>query len=250
MKKIDLTTGNELSVISVLALPLIGSSLLQFLYNIIDMLFVGGLGPNAIAAVGSASIFINLGYAIQAMIVVGGGIKIAHAMGRKNEKDLSTYIGSSLLLNTIIGFLTIIAVLCFGNQLLDFLELNNQKVESVAYQYLAVSSVMLFFSYFNMFFIRMFSSFGNNKLSFFISALGLIINIILDPIFIYSLHWGAVGAAIATFPFATHYVSIICLYCKRHIISSGDFANKHQAMVRHYEARATGDYPKGTLYGY
>ena len=198
MKKIDLTTGNELSVISVLALPLIGSSLLQFLYNIIDMLFVGGLGPNAIAAVGSASIFINLGYAIQAMIVLGGGIKIAHAMGRKNEKDLSTYIGSSLLLNMIIGFLTIIAVFCFGNQLVDFLELNNQEVESLAYQYLAVSSGTLFFSYFNMFFIRMFSSFGNNKLSFYISAFGLIINIILDPIFIYSFHWGAVGAAIAT----------------------------------------------------
>ena len=82
MKKIDLTTGNELSVITLLSLPLIGSSLLQFLYNFIDMLFVGGLGSDAIASVGSASFFINLGYAIQAMIVVGGGIKIAHSIGR------------------------------------------------------------------------------------------------------------------------------------------------------------------------
>ncbi len=82
MKKIDLTSGNELSVISLLSLPLIGSSLLQFLYNFIDMIFVGGLGPDAIAAVGSASFFINLGYAVQALIVVGGGLKIAHSVGR------------------------------------------------------------------------------------------------------------------------------------------------------------------------
>ena len=83
MKKIDLTTGRELSVISALALPLVGTSLLQFLYSFIDMLFVGGLGAGAIAAVGSASFFVNLGYSIQAMIVVGGGIKLAHSIGIK-----------------------------------------------------------------------------------------------------------------------------------------------------------------------
>ena len=60
MKKIDLTTGKEISVITLLALPLIGSSFLQFLYSFIDMLFVGGLGAGAIAAVGSAGFFINM----------------------------------------------------------------------------------------------------------------------------------------------------------------------------------------------
>lgn len=198
MKKIDLTTGKELSVISILALPLIGSSLLQFMYNFIDMLFVGGLGSGAIAAVGSASFFINVGYAIQAMIVVGGGIKIAHAMGRNNERELSSYIGSSLVLNAVIGIITIFVLIVFGNNILNFLDLNNEVVQKDAYQYLAVSAIMLFFSYFNAFFIRMFSSFGNNKQSFYISAFGLILNIILDPIFIYWFEWGVIGAAIAT----------------------------------------------------
>ena len=198
MKRIDLTTGRELTVISTLALPLIGTSLLQFLYNFIDMLFVGGLGSGAIAAVGSASFFINLGYAIQAMIVVGGGIKLAHSMGGKNEKEQFSYIGSSLLLNTVIGVVTIVVLLLFGNQILDFLDLNNAEVQEQAYQYLSVSGFMLFFSYYNTFFIRMFSSFGNNKQSFYISALGIILNIILDPIFIYFLDFGVMGAAIAT----------------------------------------------------
>lgn len=198
MHKIDLTTGNELTVISRLSLPLIGSSLLQFLYNFIDMFFVGGLGSNAIAAVGSASFFINLGYAVQALIVMGGGIKIAHAMGARNEKECSAYIGSSLFLNIIIGVITLIILVFFGNHLLSFLELNSHEVQGIAYQYLVISAMMLFFSYFNTFFIRMFSSFGNNKQSFYISGFGLILNIILDPIFIYVFNWGVAGAAIAT----------------------------------------------------
>ncbi|EJV61731.1 hypothetical protein BWGOE4_18790 [Bacillus mycoides] len=217
MKKIDLTSGKELSVISLLSIPLIGSSLLQFLYNFIDMLFVGGLGPDAIASVGSASFYINLGYSIQAMIVVGGGIKIAHAMGSKNDIESTSYIGISLLLNFLIGIITIFGLLFFGNQLLDFLGLQNDAVQSNAYQYLAVSGFMLFFSYFNTFFIRMFNSFGNNKQSFYISALGLLLNIILDPIFIYTLKWGVIGAAIATL-IAQVLMFILFVYLARDIL--------------------------------
>lgn len=217
MKKIDLTSGKELSVISLLSIPLIGSSLLQFLYNFIDMLFVGGLGPDAIASVGSASFYINLGYSIQAMIVVGGGIKIAHAMGSKNDIESTSYIGISLLLNFLIGIITIFGLLFFGNQLLDFLGLQNDAVQSNAYQYLVVSGFMLFFSYFNTFFIRMFNSFGNNKQSFYISALGLLLNIILDPIFIYTLKWGVIGAAIATL-IAQVLMFILFVYLARDVL--------------------------------
>lgn len=217
MRKIDLTSGKELSVISLLSIPLIGSSLLQFLYNFIDMLFVGGLGPDAIASVGSASFFINLGYSIQAMIVVGGGIKIAHAIGSKNDIESTSYIGISLLLNFLIGIITIFGFLFFGNQLLDFLNLQNDTVQSNAYQFLAVSGFMLLFSYFNTFFIRMFSSFGNNKQSFYISAFGLLLNIILDPIFIYTLEWGVIGAAIATL-LAQVLMFILFVYLARNVL--------------------------------
>lgn len=217
MKKIDLTSGKELSVISLLSLPLIGSSLLQFLYNFIDMLFVGGLGPDAIASVGSASFFINLGYAVQAMIVVGGGIKIAHSIGRKNETQSAAYIGNALLLNFLIGIITIFGLLLFGNQLLNFLNLNNAAVQTGAFQYLSVSAFMLFFSYFNTFFIRMFSSFGNNKQSFYISAFGLVLNIILDPIFIYTFKWGVIGAAIATL-IAQILMFVLFVYLARNIL--------------------------------
>ncbi|MGN1401354.1 MAG: MATE family efflux transporter [Bacillus sp. (in: firmicutes)] len=221
MKTTDLTSGKELTVITLLSLPLIGSSLLQFLYNFIDMLFVGGLGPDAIASVGSASFFINLGYAIQAMIVIGGGIKIAHSTGSKNQTESAAYIGNSLILNFTIGIVTIAGLVLFGNQLLDILNLNNETVQVGAYQYLSISAFMLFFSYYNTFFIRMFSSFGNNRQSFHISALGLGLNIILDPIFIYTFNWGIAGAAIATL-ISQILMFILFIYLARNILFQKD----------------------------
>lgn len=57
MKKVDMTKGKVMSVIIALALPIMGSSLLQFTYNLIDMLWVGGLGSDAVASIGSSSFF-------------------------------------------------------------------------------------------------------------------------------------------------------------------------------------------------
>ena len=51
MKKIDLTKGKVINVLTVLALPIMATSLLQFTYNLIDMLWVGALGSDAVASV-------------------------------------------------------------------------------------------------------------------------------------------------------------------------------------------------------
>ncbi|MBY7009484.1 MATE family efflux transporter, partial [Clostridium botulinum] len=88
MKKVDLTEGKVAKVILTLAIPIMGSSLLQFAYNLIDMIWVGGLGSNAVASIGSSSFFIGLGYSINALVVIGAGIKVSHAIGEKDEKSI------------------------------------------------------------------------------------------------------------------------------------------------------------------
>lgn len=83
MKEIDLTEGKVINVITSSALPLMGSSLLQFTYNLVDMLRVGGLGSNAVASVGSSSLYVGLGYSINSLVVIGAGIKVAQGIGKK-----------------------------------------------------------------------------------------------------------------------------------------------------------------------
>ena len=107
MKQLDMTTGKIQSLILSLAIPIIGSSLLQFTYNFMDMLWVGGLGSYAVASVGSASFYLNLGYALQACIVVGSGVKIAHAIGSKDDVQSKAYIQTGMFLNFVLGIIFI-----------------------------------------------------------------------------------------------------------------------------------------------
>lgn len=198
MKKIDMTTGNVMKVITTLALPIMGSSLLQFTYNLVDMLWVGGLGSNAVASVGSSSFFIGLGYSINALVVIGTGIKTAHAIGSKNETVIKGYINAGSFINLVLGLIYAIGLIVLGRGLIDFLGLDNQLVEHESYLYLAVSAPMMFFTFFNLLYTRILNSFGNNKEALKISAIGIVLNIILDPILIYGLKLGVVGAAVAS----------------------------------------------------
>ena len=198
MKKVDLTKGNVLKVITNLAVPIMGSSFLQFLYGLIDMLWVGALGSYAITVVGSSSFFTNLGYAINAIVVIGTGIKVAHSIGKKEDKSVKEYINIGLIINLIIGLGYLMVLIFLGTYFIGFLNLGNTQIQRDSYMYLVISAPMLFLSFFNTLYIRILNSFGNNKISLKISAIGIGINMILDPILIYVLNFGVLGAAIAT----------------------------------------------------
>lgn len=198
MKTRDLTKGNVMPVLLGLALPLMGSSLLQFTYNLIDMLWIGHLGSDAVASIGSSSFFTALGYAINAFIIIGTGIKVSHSVGKDNMGEAKAYIQTGMALSGIVGLLYALVLLVFGKAFIGFLHLNNSVVERDAYYYLVWCAPVLFFGFFNNTFSRIFASLGNTKTALKISAVGIVINIILDPILIYILGWGVSGAAIAT----------------------------------------------------
>ena len=134
MKQIDLTKGKVFSVIAALALPIMGSSLLQFTYNIIDMIWVGRLGSNAVASIGSSSLYINIGNAINSLVVIGAGIKVAHSIGEKNNKAVKEYINSGIIINTFIGIIFGLLLFIMGKALIGFLGINNYQVEKCYYK--------------------------------------------------------------------------------------------------------------------
>lgn len=198
MKYNDLTEGKVTRVLTQLAIPIIGSNVLQLTYNLFDMLLVGNLGSDAVASIGSSSFYIMLGYAINALVVIGTGIKVSHVLGEKNEVQVRQYINTGLVINLILALVYGLLLVVAGKSFIGFLNINNPKVEHYAYMYLAIHSIILLFSFFNTLFIRLLSSYGNNTLSFRISAIGVIVNAILDPLFIYGLKFGVIGAAIGT----------------------------------------------------
>ena len=101
-------------------------------------------------------------------------------------------------MNFFIAVTYALVLIFLGKGFISFLSLNNPIVERDSYYYLAINGPVLFFSFFNFLYTRIFSSFGNNKDSLKINAVGMILNIILDPIFIYVFNLGVLGAAIAT----------------------------------------------------
>lgn len=198
MNKIDLTKGRVLSVISALALPIMGSSLLQFTYNLIDMMWVGKLGSNAVASIGSSSLYVNMGNSLISMAVIGTGIKTAHAIGKKKNDEVQEYINCGIIINMIIGIIFGLVLIFMGKSFIGFLNLGNDEVERNAYYYLALNGPISFFAFFNMMYTRILGSFGNNSLAFKINGVGVALNIILDPLCIYTLKFGVIGAGVST----------------------------------------------------
>ncbi|WP_058764908.1 MATE family efflux transporter [Exiguobacterium chiriqhucha] len=198
MKTIDLTTGQVQRVIVALALPLVGSSLLQFTYSLVDMFWVGALGSDAVASIGAASFYIMLGQAIQSLIVVGAGIKVSQAVGRRDQALIQRYVRAGRRMNLGLGLLFVTVLAAFGQALIGFLNMDAPAVEQLAYSYLLVSAPMLIFSFFNLLFARMFSAYGNTTTAMRINATGVTLNMILSPLFIYPLGLGVVGAGLAT----------------------------------------------------
>nr|WP_251131254.1 MATE family efflux transporter [Exiguobacterium sp. s70] len=193
-----MTTGQVQRVIVALALPLVGSSLLQFTYSLVDMFWVGALGSDAVASIGAASFYIMLGQAIQSLIVVGAGIKVSQAVGRRDQALIQRYVRAGRRMNLGLGLLFVTVLAAFGQALIGFLNMDAPAVEQLAYSYLLVSAPMLIFSFFNLLFARLFSAYGNTTTAMRINATGVTLNMILSPLFIYPLGLGVVGAGLAT----------------------------------------------------
>ncbi|MBP1888678.1 putative MATE family efflux protein [Clostridium moniliforme] len=202
MEKIDLTKGDITKSLLKLSLPIIATNFIQMAYGMIDMIWIGRVGSGAVAAIGTASFFINLAMALFTLIVIGTGVKISHAVGRGEEKEGKDYIANGFILSITLALLYIIFIFTFKNKLIGFYELGNVVVENMAKNYLVISSIGIIFMYFNSLLTTIFNSYGESKMPFRANTIGFIFNIVLDPILIFGFGpikpLGVFGAALAT----------------------------------------------------
>ena len=201
-KTMDLTQGHISSQLLKLALPLIATNFIQISYSLIDMIWIGRLGTEAVIAIGTAGFILNMAVALFSVIVLGTGIKIAHAFGAKDHSGMEQHILNGYMMAILLAVLYAAITLIFKRQIIGFFNLNNASIEAMVEKYLIVSVVGTVFMFCNALYSGVVNSLGNSHLSFKLNTVGFVVNIILDPLLIFGvggyLKLGVVGAAYAT----------------------------------------------------
>jgi len=181
----------------ILALPILAGMSIQTIYTIVDMIYIGRIGGDAIAAVAfnMPLMFFVLGLSMG----LGSGVtaSIARFIGAVDKKNADNAAEHALLMALSISVVMVSIGLIFGKKMLAILG-TPPEILDLSWSYLKYISFGLFFMVFSGFFRSILSGEGDMKTAMTISAIGTILNIILDPIFIFVLGFGVAGAAIAT----------------------------------------------------
>lgn len=201
-KSVNLLEGGIAGTLARLSIPIMGTYFIQMAYNLTDMIWIGRISSNAVAAVGAAGMYLWLANGFVTIPRMGGQVRAAQAIGAGETEQAKGYARAAFHISIVLMLLCT-AVYVFGNRsLIAFFKLNQKGVIRDARIYLVITGLGLSFSYLNSIFTGMFTAVGNSMVMFRATVTGLVVNIILDPLFIFGLgpipKMGVAGAAIAT----------------------------------------------------
>ena len=180
------------------AVPAIVAMTASSLYNMIDSIFIGqGVGPLAISGLAVTFPFMNLAAAFGSLVGVGASTMVSVKLGQKDYTTARKVLGNVVALNTIIGIAFMTISLIFLDKILLFFGASENTLSYardymeiilygnvVTHMYLGLNAVM--------------RSSGHPQKAMAMTIMTVILNAILDPIFIFGFGWGIRGAAIAT----------------------------------------------------
>lgn len=222
--RIDMLNGDIKKVLVGLALPIIASNFVQTAYGLIDMIWIGKVGADAVSAIGTANFYINLAAGVATIVIIGSGIRIAQMLGANKHEDAKEYTKNALVFTSILAVVVAVVLFAFSGNLLDFFKMNNLNVETMAESYLRHALIGVPFMFLSTLITTILTSYGNTKLTFKANTIGLLLNIVLDPIMIFGFAGfpalGVIGAAWATTISRIVAVSILVIYSNFEIISS------------------------------
>ncbi len=201
-KTLDLTSGPIFSTLSRLALPIMASSFLGTAYNITDMAWIGMLGSKAVAGVGVGGMFLWLSQGLVTLARMGGQVNAAQCCGRHQTKEAGLYASAALKLTVLFGLLFGGVCVIFIHPLLSFFHLNDAQTYEAARIYMVITCGLILFSYLNYTLTGLYTAQGDSKTPFKANLVGLVLNMILDPLLILGVgpfpRMEVSGAAIAT----------------------------------------------------
>lgn len=199
---VDLLNEAIAPALTRLALPIMATSLVQMLYNLTDMAWIGRLGAGAVTAVGSAGMYtwFSKGFAILAR--TGGQVKTAHCLGAGENDSAAQYARGALQLGILFAVLYGLVSLFGASRLIGFFKLNSPEVIAQAEWYVRIACGLVIFSYLNAILTGLLTAAGNSRTPFIVNVAGLVFNVVLDPVLIFGIgpfpELGVSGAAAAT----------------------------------------------------
>lgn len=180
------------------AVPAIIAMTASSLYNMVDSIFIGhGVGPLAISGLAVTFPLMNLAAAFGSLVGVGASTLISVKLGQKDYDTAHKILGNVVSLNFLIGIVFTIITLAFLDPILYFFGASKATLpyardymvtillgNVVTHMYLGLNSVL--------------RSAGHPQKAMLATIFTVVVNTILDPVFIYGFGWGIRGAAIAT----------------------------------------------------
>lgn len=194
----NLTSGNTYKQLFSLALPIMGTSLIQMSYNISDMFWLGRLSTQAVAAAGMAGFLVWLSMSMANLAKVGAEVGTGQSMGERDESHIRGYIENSLGLGLLMSLVYVTIVLIFRVPILSFFRVEDPSTVTMAETYLIFVMLGNPFHMLSVVMTGIYHGFGNSGLTFRLNTIGLVLNIILDPLLMFTFKLGIAGAAIAT----------------------------------------------------
>ena len=198
----NLTKGPILKTLTKLAVPIMASSFLGTLYNITDMAWIGLLGSKAVAGVGVGGMFTWLSQGLAAMARMGGQVQVAQCIGRGESDRAHGFAQAAVQLATLMGMAYAVISLVFTRQMVAFFQLTDPEAQTAALSYTKIACGLIVFSFLTLTMTGLYTAQGDSKTPFLANLIGLVTNMILDPVLILGPgpfpKLGVVGAAIAT----------------------------------------------------
>ena len=196
-KNVELMRGEPEIAIRKLAIPIMISMILTASYNIIDGVWVAGLGQAAIAGIGFVTPIFMILNGFSVGLGNGATSSISRAVGAKNHEKASKSAAHSLLIFLLASIVLTVTLLLIQKPLLETYGANGQSLaEAISY------ATPLFSGLFAFMFANGASGIlrgeGDMKRAMYAIIVSVVLNFILDPIFIYVLNLGSAGASLAT----------------------------------------------------
>lgn len=180
------------------AVPAIIAMTASSLYNMVDSIFIGhGVGTMAISGLALTFPLMNLAAAFGSLVGVGAATLISVKLGQKDYDTAQRVLGNVFVLNILLGVAFTVIVMAFLDPILYFFGGSDETVGYVRdYMYIILLGNTITHLYLGL--NAVLRSSGHPQKAMYATIATVIINTILDPVFIYGFGWGIRGAAIAT----------------------------------------------------